>query len=135
MQADLQATLRPHVDVVETSIASLEHVSEDAPLRSSELGPPDGRPGLSAWVMVQDGIAVATTWAFLHGTDCGIYAVETLPAWRRRGLARALVEHVLHHAFEQGARTASLQSTAMGRPLYETMGFVPAGRYEEWATS
>ena len=70
--------------------------------RAAISGGRTGNPGLSAWVMVQDGVAVATTWAFLHGTDCGIYAVETLPQWRRRGLARALVEHVLHHASRAG---------------------------------
>ena len=32
-----------------------------------------------------------------------------------------------------GARTATLQSTRMGQPLYESLGFQPAGRYEEWA--
>ena len=135
MHAALPATLRPHDDVVETSIASLERVSEDEPLRAADLGPPDGQPGLSAWVMVQDGTAVATTWSFLHGADCGIYAVETLASHRRRGLARALVEHVLHHAAGQGARTASLQSTAMGRSLYEGLGFQAAGRYEEWVAT
>ena len=134
MRADIPPTLRPHRAVVETSIATLERVSADEPLAASDLGEPDGQPGLTAWVIVQDDVAVTTTWAFVHGTDCGIYAVETLPRWRRRGLARALVEHVLHHAFEQGARTASLQSTAMGQPLYESLGFVPVGRYEEWAT-
>ena len=33
---------------------------------------------------------------------------------------------------EQGARTASLQSTPMGQHLYEVLGFEAAGRYEEW---
>lgn len=134
MHADLPDGLRAHDAVVETSIASLERVSDDPLLPTSQLGAPDGVPGLSAWVIVQDGSAVATTWSFVHRGDCGIYAVETLPAWRRRGLARALVEHVLLRAADQGARTMSLQSTEMGRPLYEAMGFRPAGRYEEWVS-
>jgi hypothetical protein len=32
-------------------------------------------------------------------------------------------------ARHRGARTASLQSTEMGRPLYESLHFEPAGRY------
>jgi GNAT superfamily N-acetyltransferase len=135
MHTALSGTLRPHDDVVQTSIASLEKVSDDTPLRARDLGTPDGQPGLSAWVMVQDGLAVTTTWSFIRGTDCGIYAVETLSRWRRRGLARALVQHVLHDAREQGARTASLQSTAMGQPLYEVLGFEASGRYEEWVST
>jgi GNAT superfamily N-acetyltransferase len=132
MHAILPPTLRPHDGAVEASISTLERVSAEEPLPVAELGRSDGQAGLHAWVMVQDGIAVATTWSFLLGTDCGIYGVETLPRWRRRGLGRALVEHVLHVASEQGARTASLQSTAVGQPLYENLGFEAAGRYEEW---
>jgi ribosomal protein S18 acetylase RimI-like enzyme len=82
--------------------------------------------------MVHDDVAVSCAWSFLHERDCGIYTVGALPAWRRRGLARSLVEHVLADAAHRGARTATLQSTRMGKPLYESLGFEPAGRYEEW---
>jgi GNAT superfamily N-acetyltransferase len=82
--------------------------------------------------MVHDHRAVAGAWSFLHDGDCGIYAVGTSPGWRRLGFARALVEHVMADARHRGARTASLQSTEMGRPLYESLHFEPAGRYEEW---
>lgn len=54
---------------------------------------------------------------------------------RRRGLARALMLHVLADAWHKGARTASLQSTRTGRPLYAGLGFRPVGRYEEWVAS
>ena len=39
---------------------------------------------------------------------------------------------MLADARSQGAASASLQSTRMGQPLYETLGFAAAGRYEEW---
>jgi hypothetical protein len=42
------------------------------------------------------------------------------------------MEHILASAQARGAATASLQSTRMGQPLYESLGFKPAGRYEEW---
>jgi len=61
-----------------------------------------------------------------------VYAVGTVPDRRRRGLARALMEHVLADAWERGARSATLQSTEMARPLYAGLGFVAVGRYEEW---
>ena len=91
-------------------------------------------PNLDGWVLIHDQVAVAGAWSFLHDRDCGLYAVGTVPGWRRQGFARALVEHVLAHAQLRGARTASLQSTRMGQPLYESLGFQPAGRYEEWAS-
>ena len=90
-------------------------------------------PNLDGWVLIHDQVAVAGAWSFLHDSDCGIYAVGTVPRWRRQGFARALVEHVLAEAQLLGARTATLQSTRMGQPLYESLGFQPAGRYEEWA--
>jgi ribosomal protein S18 acetylase RimI-like enzyme len=83
-------------------------------------------------VLLQDDVAVAGTWSFLHERDCGIYSVGTLPQWRRRGLARSLMEHVLADAHSRGALTATLQSTRMAQRLYESLGFEPAGRYEEW---
>ena len=70
-------------------------------------------------------LAVAGAWSFLHGSDCGIYAVGTMPGWRRRGLSRALMVHVLGDAQRRAARTATLQSTRMGQPLYESLGFDP----------
>jgi GNAT superfamily N-acetyltransferase len=132
MRTVLPTGLQRHGAVVATSIATATRAGED-PIPVSDLEPPDGIPGLSAWVLVHDGVAVSGAWSFQHGRDCGIYAVETLPRWRRHGFARALVEHVLASAAAHGARTASLQSTRMGQPLYESLGFSPVGRYEEWA--
>jgi GNAT superfamily N-acetyltransferase len=132
MKAALPAGLRPHHDVVCTSLAVLVRMTEDEPVPVAELEEPDTPPGLEAWVLVRDGLAVCCAWTFLNGADCGVYAVGTLPPWRRQGLARSLMEHVLGHAHDNGARTASLQSTRMGLPLYESLGFEPVGRYEEW---
>jgi GNAT superfamily N-acetyltransferase len=92
----------------------------------------DDVPGLTGWVMLRESVAVASAWSFLNGSDCGIYTVGTQPEWRRRGLAHALMEHVLGEAWRHGARTASLQSTRMGQPLYLSLGFQAVGRYEEW---
>ena len=87
-----------------------------------ELGEPETAPGLSAWVMLQNNVAVAGTWSFVHERDCGIYTVGTMPRWRRRGLARRLVEHALADARRRGARTASLQSTPMAQRLLPIVG-------------
>jgi GNAT superfamily N-acetyltransferase len=131
MQATLPPGLRHHDRVVRTSIAAATHAT-DEPVPAADLAEPEGVPGLAAWVLVHDDVAVAGAWSFLHERDCGIYAVGTSPGWRRRGFARSLMVHVLADAQRRGARTATLQSTRMGRPLYESLGFEPAGRYEEW---
>ena len=82
--------------------------------------------------MVEGDVAVAGAYRYLHGSDCGVYAVGTVRAWRRRGIARSLVEHVLADATRRGARTATLQATPMAQHVYESLGFAPVGRYEEW---
>ncbi len=134
MRATLQTGLRRHDGVVRASIAAATRAAGDEPVPISDLGEPGGAPGPTGWVMIHDGVAVAGAWSILYERDCGIYTVGTLPQWRRRGLARALMEHVLADAQRRGARTATLQSTRMGVPLYESLGFEPVGRYEEWAS-
>ena len=134
MQAVQPPGLRAHDDVVEASMAAIVRLANEEPVPAHELGAPETTPGLSAWALVVDRTAVVGAWTFIHHQDCGIYAVGTLPAWRRQGLARTLLEHVLADAQRRGARTASLQSTRMGQPLYESLGFTPVGRYEEWVS-
>lgn len=131
MLAQLPRGIRHCNEVVRTSIASANRAS-DEPVPIADLEEPDLEQGLAGWVLVEDGLAVAGAWSFLHERDCGIYAVGTVPARRRRGRARRLVEHVLADAHRRGARTATLQSTPMAQNVYRSLGFAAAGRYEEW---
>lgn len=131
MRATLSGTHEPHDAVVRTSAFAAAHAG-DEPIVAGRLPPPDESNPLRAWVLVEHSLAVAGAWSVLRDGDCGVYAVGTAPGWRRRGLARALVEHVLADAMERGATTATLQSTRMGQQLYRSLGFVPVGRYEEW---
>lgn len=98
MQITLQSGLRQHEGVVRASVAAATRAAGDEPVSITALGEPEEIRGLTAWVMLQDDVAVAGAWGLLHEGDCGIYTVGTLPEWRRRGLARALVEHVLADA-------------------------------------
>jgi GNAT superfamily N-acetyltransferase len=131
MHATLSSGRQLQDGVVRTSIATATRAG-DEPVRRADLELPDDVPGLTGWVMLHEGVAIAGAWSFLNGRDCGIYTVGTQPEWRRHGFARALTDHVLADAWRRGARTASLQSTPMGEPLYVSLGFQAAGRYEEW---
>ena len=42
---------------------------------------------------------------------------------RRRGLGRAVVQACLNAAQEQDVKVVNLSTTAMARPLYESLGF------------
>jgi GNAT superfamily N-acetyltransferase len=68
------------------------------------------------------------------GDDTVVWFVATLPEAQRRGLAGAVLRRLLLDARERGQRTASLQASPAGRPLYERLGFESVGAlhlYEE----
>lgn len=54
-----------------------------------------------------------------------IYNVYVEPAHRRRGLARATLEVLHAWARERGLGALALHASEDGRPLYETLGYVP----------
>ncbi len=60
-----------------------------------------------------------------EGGDLGFYFVATDPAHRGRGLASRLMAALLGDARDRGLETSSLQSSAMGEPVYARLGFEP----------
>jgi GNAT superfamily N-acetyltransferase len=52
-----------------------------------------------------------------------IYNVYTEPEYRRRGLARILMNKALKWCRTQGIRTVTLHASDKGRKLYELLGF------------
>jgi GNAT superfamily N-acetyltransferase len=131
MTRALPAGLPSHPAVRRTTVEAA-NLAGDEPIRADALPDPADARAVDGWVLVLDEYAVAGAWTFCNRDEVGVYAVGTAPGWRRRGLAHALMLHVLADAHHRGARTASLQSTRMGQPLYAFLGFRPAGRYDEW---
>jgi GNAT superfamily N-acetyltransferase len=84
------------------------------------------------FVARSDGDIIATSLAFDHEDDCGIYNVSTLEPMRRRGLGTALTAVQLHHAKLRGCSTASLQSTPIAERVYASLGFRDLGRILEY---
>ena len=79
-----------------------------------------------------DGEAVACLGTIHDQGDCGIYLVGTLPQARGRGLATKLMTVALEEGRAAGCKTASLQSTAMGKPIYTRLGFRDLGTIQMW---
>ena len=50
------------------------------------------------------------------------------PAYRRRGIATAMLDVLVADARRQGVGRIGLEATDMGRPLYERYGFIRPGR-------
>ena len=86
---------------------------------------PNGCFGIDA-----DGVLAASTAVMTYGNDLAwIGMVLTLPEFRGRGFARTLMQHAIESC---GARTAKLDATDMGQPLYEALGFVVECPIERW---
>jgi predicted N-acetyltransferase YhbS len=80
---------------------------------------PDG-----CFVAESDGRAVGTTVACAFGDVAWLAMVLVDVEHRGRGIGTALVRHALDFADGLGARRVRLDATALGRPVYEKLGFV-----------
>jgi len=67
----------------------------------------------------------------LAGKEGYIMNLVTLPAWRRRGVARALLTRVLGVLRAEDVPVASLHASSAGRRLYEELGFEIDDRFPE----
>ena len=67
----------------------------------------------AAWVRFEQGTEFATLWGG-----------GTLPAWRRRGIYRAIVLYRAGLAAERGFRFVSVDASDDSRPILERLGFV-----------
>ncbi|MBV8818944.1 MAG: GNAT family N-acetyltransferase [Acidobacteriaceae bacterium] len=89
---------------------------------------PDGCFGLRV-----DDEVVATTTTVCFGSELAwIGMVLTLPAFRRLGFARVLMQHALEVLQARGLRLIGLDATPMGQPLYESLGFRSVAVVERW---
>jgi len=99
---------------------------------------PDGR--YVAWVAEVEGTVVGGAGvqlrellprpapggrALVRGPQGLILNVFTERAWRRRGVAAALMRELLGWCRANGIESLVLHASADGRPLYEQLGFTP----------
>jgi GNAT superfamily N-acetyltransferase len=55
--------------------------------------------------------------------------VYTIPAWRGRGVATAVLKATIEYARHKGARLVYLHTSDAGRSIYEKLGFAQYPRY------
>jgi GNAT superfamily N-acetyltransferase len=82
--------------------------------------------GLSIFVAEADGLTVCAGWVrFPSDTEfVTFWGGATLPAWRGRGIYRALVAHRAKLATERGRRYIEVDASDDSRPILERLGFV-----------
>lgn len=68
-------------------------------------------------------IEIMPTFSHPSGERAHLMNVYTEKDYRRRGIARQLVNMLIGDARAHGATEISLDATESGRPLYESMGF------------
>ncbi len=69
-------------------------------------------------------MTIMPTFSHPSGKRAHLMNVYTNPSYRRQGIARKMVNMLIDDAWSKGATEISLDATKLGRPLYESMGFI-----------
>lgn len=77
------------------------------------------------------GEPVAMAYVHVHARAIGVFGVGTVERHRRRGIGTAVTAFAIAEAGDD-ADLAWLQPTALGRGVYEAMGFRPAAQWQVW---
>ena len=75
---------------------------------------------------------VSTGLGFVHDGWCGVFNVATPEEHRGRGYGSAVTAHTVEAARAAGACGAYLQSSSMGLPVYQKLGFVTVESWRQW---
>jgi ribosomal protein S18 acetylase RimI-like enzyme len=67
---------------------------------------------------------IMPTFSHPTGKRAHLMNVYTRNEYRRQGIARKMVLMLIDETWKRGATEISLDATVMGRPLYESLGFV-----------
>ena len=125
----------PRVRAVKTMPEIRPMAADDLPLGMSltrlagwNQSPADWRRFLrlapeGCFVGCVDGTPLGTAAAFTFGRVGWIAMILVHPDARGRGLGTALTAHALRHLEGQGVATIRLDATALGQPIYESLGF------------
>ena len=80
-------------------------------------------------VAAAEGALVGVAAGAMFGGTGWVGGVAVVPAHRRIGLGGALTEAIVEFLEGRGLATVLLHATALGRPVYERLGFVPETPY------
>jgi GNAT superfamily N-acetyltransferase len=80
-----------------------------------------------------DGMPAATGVSVVAGDWVGVFIIATVDAYRRRGIGAALTAKLVTDAVARnGVTGALLQSSDMGKPVYESLGFATVEHWTRW---
>ena len=100
-------------------MAAYGGASREQRLQSYLAIQPDG------WFLARwDGVAAGVAGITHYGPTAYIGLVGVAPAYQRRGIAMAMMQHLLRWRAEHGDPVLLLDASPPGAPLYEQLGFV-----------
>jgi GNAT superfamily N-acetyltransferase len=82
-----------------------------------------GNGAIKRYLGLLDGRPAATAVLFEGSAAAGIYWIGTLPEARSHGIGLAMTCHALHEAKQSGYKTATLNASPAGHPIYKKIGF------------
>lgn len=129
MQNEIELVLMTEAHVA--AVAALEQVCFSDPWSEQSVRSELNNP-LSLWLTALDGDTVAGyvgSQTVLDEAD--IMNVAVAPEYRRRGIARQLLDRLRDLLAAQGVRSLTLEVRASNEPaiaLYESLGYVQVGR-------
>jgi GNAT superfamily N-acetyltransferase len=140
MAMELAGLSEPDPDP-ELEIAEREDYAAMAALNEVAYGYPRGDfdaiseatgSGLRIYFGSLGGEEVATCATWRHGGDAELMWVAVAPEGRGRGVSGRLCARALADARDDGAVTTTLQSTKLGYPVYESLGYRDLGAAQMW---
>ena len=81
-----------------------------------------------------EGAPAATAATVIYGPSLAwVGMVLVHPDYRRRGIARALLERSIDHLHDRGVRCIKLDATPVGKQVYDSLGFEAEWTLTRWA--
>jgi [ribosomal protein S18]-alanine N-acetyltransferase len=92
-------------------------------------------PVARCWVGEVDGHLVGMVVGWMFVDEIHIATIATHPDYRRQGIGRKLLSHILRQALEEGAESSFLEvreSNLAAQEMYRQFGYEPAGRRKRY---
>ncbi len=119
-------------------VAALEAAAFSKPWQRKDFADALTSPNYLYYVAEQDGVVIANAGLILSIDEADLTNVTTAEACRGKGVAHALLEHLMQAAGEQGIVAFTLEVRAGNTAaiaLYEKLGFVCEGRRKNFYTA